>query len=739
MQLATRRPKSLARASGLILLLIIVSLCCSLTAGPRTVDAADGADAVGSTKKGGLQIDFPNDPSLPYDKFGVFIGIGRYPGLPAANQLDGPAGDVTALKDIFQTTFGFKRIAMLTDEKATRENIGQVMLALVEQVRIAKQKTSGPISVVIDYAGHGSRVQRTAEGLKENPNSPEESTWVCADASGESAESGDKDFRASELFKIHTALAALGAQVVMISDACHSGSGFRGAGKIRALARTVAPAGPQNDLFPSLPNPTVAGTPEQQAVATSNFAWYAACANLQCAWESIDSNGIPHGHFSAALCELLPHVTRTTTYGELAAELTAKFATDTNQSPEFHAPAGKANERFLLGGFASPHAEIILPAHHGEVTDHVKLNMGTIHGVARGAKFTFYANSDDFENKKNPIAVLTVNQGADLEPLDCTLPVPSGTKIPPTAWADLDAMRMNDIRVGIDGTVPPPLAARLKDLAEKQQIALVDNVSNANLVIHFDEGQHMAGIYDATQLPSVKVPLSDSSQPKALRGLLPVVNAGDADAVCTNLLYLVRVRRLISLTHVRAGNHAVKCSILVQPDPDKPPVEAPTNLGVPQLLNDQEFTLRFTNNNRPGVGDTGLYLSIFSVDTDGGISFLYCSPPNEPLKAGQSHDIPGLQAKVEDPQHITDRGELTQVFVLATDRFVDFSQLVAPPDAAAGNSREVGAQDNGAGNPLVNLVKPPKGARGIAVPENTSWDSNQLTFYVDQPELHHKP
>jgi hypothetical protein len=91
-----------------------------------------GADAPAPTlsPKGGLRIDFPTDPSLPSDKFGVFIGIGRYSGLPAVNPLDGPARDVTALKDIFQTTFGFKRIAILTDEQATRQNIGQVPQAL---------------------------------------------------------------------------------------------------------------------------------------------------------------------------------------------------------------------------------------------------------------------------------------------------------------------------------------------------------------------------------------------------------------------------------------------------------------------------------------------------------------------------------------------------------------------------------------------------------------------------------
>src|SRR5262249_16956945 len=158
------------------------------------------------------------------------------------------------------------------------------------------------ISVVIVYAGHGSRVKRTEAALKEDPSlSEEESTWVASDAKGSGPESANADVRASELAKIHAALSQLGAEIVMISDACHSGIGFRDAGvKVRAITRDVLPPGPREDMFPNLSRP-----PKSRDVTANGtidgFVWYAACGNRGFAYEARDESGRPAGYFSSAL------------------------------------------------------------------------------------------------------------------------------------------------------------------------------------------------------------------------------------------------------------------------------------------------------------------------------------------------------------------------------------------------------------------------------------------------------
>ena len=79
--------RTLARMSrtGLILFLLL---------GLQSAVRAEGPDS-------GIRIDFPTSELLPYDKFGVFIGIDRYSKLPAENQLYGCVADATGMKEAF--------------------------------------------------------------------------------------------------------------------------------------------------------------------------------------------------------------------------------------------------------------------------------------------------------------------------------------------------------------------------------------------------------------------------------------------------------------------------------------------------------------------------------------------------------------------------------------------------------------------------------------------------------------
>src|SRR5580658_2612039 len=62
----------------------------------------------------GIRIDFPSGDSLPYDKFGVFIGIDHYSKLPPENQLYGCVADANGMKEAF-VRLGVLRYAMVTD------------------------------------------------------------------------------------------------------------------------------------------------------------------------------------------------------------------------------------------------------------------------------------------------------------------------------------------------------------------------------------------------------------------------------------------------------------------------------------------------------------------------------------------------------------------------------------------------------------------------------------------------
>lgn len=678
----------------------------------------------------GVRINFPDDPKLPWDKFGVFIGISRYAGLPANYQLDAPVHDAQAFKAIFTTggTFEIKRYAMLTDGQATRENIGQVLRALVEQVKAARQQTQKTITVVITYAGHGSRVTRRAEDLKEHPDlSQDEGTWVCADARGNGPESGDKDLRASELFKVHAALSRLGAQVIMISDACHSGSGFRGQGKVRAVLRDHPTAGPKEDLFPALSSEPAAN-PAAQASALPGFVWYAACADGQSAYEGASRDGLSRGYFSGEMCQQLGNISRQMTYGELASRLQARFAiAHPLQSPEFHSAAAKDNERFFSGGFAPPHATII----GGPTDDHLReLSMGSIHGVSSNSKFVIYRNSADFESSSNALAQVDV---VDVAPLSCHVREPAGLTLPSDCWAALDCVRINDVVVGVDGDVPPLLLDKLKELDRNQQITLAP-LAASQVALHYDSATQLVGIYDVSALPPLEH--QHTAMPHPLRPLIQFSGKEDAEIVASNLLYVLRVRRLMELDHVTSSQY-LKMEILCHPAKG-PAAAAPRVNGIPRLAAGDLFTLHITNT--APSGGSGLYVTIFGMTADGDLSILYPEQKDIPEKItpGRTIEFPPastpMRATLDHPENLSGAAEHTQLKVIATDRLIDFSPLVVAPRTGRAFARGLSRTARGGNDALFDLLRDTLHGgsltRGIDFTEVFTWEAFPVNFDV---------
>jgi hypothetical protein len=171
-------------------------------------------------------------------KYGLFVGINKYSG--GINELAGCVNDVTNVRATLMQKFGFTAAdtTMLTDAAATREAIIANLLAY--QAKAQK----GDI-FVFDYSGHGTlfpdnRSEDQDETdmtylevynseTKQNevwyPRAKYDSAIVPVDA--RSTTSG-KPWRNlildDELSAIFAGFTQKGAQVVFISDSCHSGT-----------------------------------------------------------------------------------------------------------------------------------------------------------------------------------------------------------------------------------------------------------------------------------------------------------------------------------------------------------------------------------------------------------------------------------------------------------------------------------------------------------------------------------
>ena len=170
-------------------------------------------------------------------KYGLFVGINAYQG--GINPLKGCVNDATKMREAMMTKFGFKAAdtMLLTDAAATREAI---------LTNLQKYQTLARVGdlLVFHYSGHGTLFPDSYS------EEQDETKLIYIEAPGDDGkmevmyERGTYDSaivpvdarsRTSgkawrnlilddELYAIFSAVTRKGAQVVLISDSCHSGS-----------------------------------------------------------------------------------------------------------------------------------------------------------------------------------------------------------------------------------------------------------------------------------------------------------------------------------------------------------------------------------------------------------------------------------------------------------------------------------------------------------------------------------
>jgi hypothetical protein len=683
----------------------------------------------GIVRADGIRIDFPKSDSLPYDKFGVFIGIDHYSKLPAANQLYGCVADAMGMKEAF-VRLGVARYAVVTDGQATRQGIGRVLGELVEQVKLAKTKTSEPITVVITYAGHGCRLKRLPK--EEDPNSLD-SSWVAADSDF----AGTRDIRGYELQQVHTELAKLGAQVMIISDSCHSGSVYRDVPAFRVRTLPAARGGyesrlgPQDVLFPQFSSHQ---SPSQLKASANSFGplpgfvFYSACGDRQCAYETEDDHGRPCGRLSLVMRHLLANVGEETTYQELAGKVAAEFAArwpgETQQTPEFHAAYGKTDERFFRGGFPPAHADIVA----GSIINNgiVRLSMGSLLGVSPGSGFTFYKSLDDLAARRNPIAA---GHATSVDPSTCEVQLENGAVVGPGSPAALNTVSVTDFVLATEGDVPDYLQAKLHELDHNHQIQLSGKMDNCSAVLRYDAASKTVKLYSPTALPPMDKP---DAQVPTLRPPIQCRSADDTELVATNLLYAARIQRMMTLDH--EDNDLLKAEVVT------PDIAARSENGVRRLSEGQRFAIRLTNKSQ----DAKLYVTLLTLDQTGNLQILY--PPvgedPRPLEAGKTRDV-SFDATIDDPSRLKPgEAEMSVLKILATDQPLDLAPLAVPPQTGAANvagTRGVGGEDNAVFDLMRDVLHGGELASQVSrgVPRaviSQQWATANLIFGVDRPQ-----
>lgn len=627
-------------------------------------------------------------------RWGLFIGIDTYPEMTDAD-LDGCVRDAWHMMTLFRDRFGVERFALLTNGKATRQNIARHMADLADRIAAArKADPDQPLTVVITYAGHGRQVlddtMEEQDGLDE--------TWIPTDSGPDAAH----DIRDDDLRRFYRQLADLDCQVVVISDSCHSGTVHRAAHKTRAVEHDKPPKGPTEPLLAQ--RGTRDAVPEARPIP--GMAFYGACHEAMQAIEHIDEQGNPCGRFTYALRRALAEVTPRTTYQALFEKIALQFEqtwpSDPSQRPYFHVDPAKKSERFLRGGYPTPHATIA----PGSLSDkQARLTMGSVHGVAPGARFTFYRNLDDLAAARNPLATGTVSAvGA----VDCRVafdePVDDDRKVAASAVAALDMVRVADFAAALDADLPEAVAKDLAELEANGQIALAP-ANRADVVIAPLPGEARGvGIYHPDALPG----------PDARRQPEPwVAIAGGAasrlpENVAEQVLYLARMKRLMSLQTVGPRTIDARVQPYQRDDAGElAAIERPAPDGVPRLNEGDLFTLRVGN-----PGDKSMYVRVLYLDPDANLHVLYPvgEGDEDRIRPGRTLELAAVNPFTAEPG-APDRArrlgfERARLKVIATTAPVDLAPLTVRPRIGVANERQ--RRDEGgarhAGDVLADLA-----------------------------------
>ena len=89
----------------------------------------------------------------------LLIGVNEYPHLPKDKWLDYALNDVNALKEVLTTCYGFapENVKVLTNAKATKENIMKALYALADSKKVKQDDR-----ILVYFSGHGQTVKISA-------------------------------------------------------------------------------------------------------------------------------------------------------------------------------------------------------------------------------------------------------------------------------------------------------------------------------------------------------------------------------------------------------------------------------------------------------------------------------------------------------------------------------------------------------------------------------------------------
>ncbi len=319
----------------------------------------------------------------------LLIGVSDYDDAIGLADLRGPANDVELLRDVLKGR-GVSAITVLADglDGAERPTRAAIVAALRAE---AEQATEGDF-VYLHFSGHGTR-QTDPDG---DESDGLDEVFLPADTARAAADTGliANALVDDEIGRAVDAIRAKGADVWLVLDSCHSGTGLR-AGALGGLSRYVDPSVLGASATLALPGPAVESAAED-GLPGRFIAFYSARADEVAREYDLDPGEGEkyYGLFTAKLAARLE-----TSEGWSFRQLFQAVLSDLNdvslpgvarlQTPSWD---GTLIDEAVLGGQTLPGSRRF--AVRGD-----ELGAGIVHSIGNGTLMALYAGPADPEEQ----------------------------------------------------------------------------------------------------------------------------------------------------------------------------------------------------------------------------------------------------------------------------------------------------------------------------------------------------
>jgi hypothetical protein len=491
-------------------------------------------------------------------KRALLIGVGDYPDRPEGQKSWedlSSANDIKLVKNMLVTqNFDLKNIVEITDSKATAANV----LKAFDNLLLSAN--AGDI-VYVHYSGHGQQIADWDS--KDFPN-------VKYIAKDEGEDGFDEAFvlynAPMEYFEgyqfnehliddqLDYYVSALeqkigkNGQVVVVLDACHSGSGTRGSEptKKRGSSTVCAPATYKRTYYVE----DNKGYKSGEGVKSV----FMGCKNDEVNYE-IFVKGVGYGSLSYAMVEAITNLKDKSSYKNVFDLVYAKLLINSEGKQNAEKDFDEPNALFFSGQTV-PKSDFfgVISSKMGSTT--AEVGAGAVHGISIGDSLGFYYIDPSKSQKIITKGIVTESKGAS-----CTVAL--NAQLPMSAGADYSLFNAKRIYEVLEGQ-------QLKlamELSDKESIKAVKNaLKDEKNIVFVDPKKDVPNYYlkeDNNKNVRIEIPLSGNP----FKEMKPLSMSKEED-VSKLVEYLKQALRIDYFINLELSDESIDVSVTLTPMSD---------------------------------------------------------------------------------------------------------------------------------------------------------------------------